>query len=134
MFTTKLSLRVKFLEMLLISKDNNVAKLKRKCNWDAGFNSSMIQDLCIKLIYLRNREQKDLEITHISRFSSCSIPLWRLFFFFILFLILSFLCTSVIVLVYVNLFHIFSLVHVLMLYFLKIISSIKVGACQHFFS
>lgn len=82
MFTTKLSLRVKFLEMLLISKDNNVAKLKRKCNWDAGFNSSMIQDLCIKLIYLRNREQKDLEITHISRFSSCSIPLWRLFFFF----------------------------------------------------
>lgn len=82
MLITKLSLRVKFLEMLFISKDNNVAKLKRKGNWDAGFNISMIQDLCIKLIYLRNREQKSLEITHISRFNSHSIPLWRLFFFF----------------------------------------------------
>lgn len=97
MFITKLSLRVKFLEMLFISKDNNVAKLKRKGNWDAGFNISMIQDLCIKLIYLRNREQKSLEITHISRFNSHSIPLWRLFFS-LLFLILSFLCTSAIVL------------------------------------
>lgn len=57
MFITKLSLRMKFFETLFTSKDNNVAKLKRKGNWDAGFNISMIQDLCIKLIYLRNREK-----------------------------------------------------------------------------
>ena len=129
MFITKLSLRRKFFETLFTSKDNNVAKLKRKGNWDAGFNISMIQDLCIKLIYLRKREKK-IEITHISRFNSYSIPLWRLFFS-LLFLILSFLCTSAIVLVYVKLLHIFSLAHVLMLYFL---SSIKIGGCQYFFS
>lgn len=58
MFITKLSLRRKFFETLFTSKDNNVAKLKRKGNWDAGFNISMIQDLCIKLIYLRKREKK----------------------------------------------------------------------------
>ena len=58
MFITKLSLRRKFFETLFTSKDNNVAKLKRKGNWDAGFNISMIQDLCIKLTYLRKREKK----------------------------------------------------------------------------
>lgn len=47
MFITKLSLRVKFLQMLFVSKGNNVAELKMKDNWDAGFNFNTTQDLCV---------------------------------------------------------------------------------------
>lgn len=36
-FITKLSLKVKFLQVIFVSKDN-VVKLKIKDNWDAGFN------------------------------------------------------------------------------------------------
>ena len=64
---TRLSMRVKRPQIFFISKDNNVERLKMKGNWNAGFNISMIQDYCVKLIYLKTRQLNilNLRITHI---------------------------------------------------------------------
>lgn len=37
-FIIKLNLKVIFIPIFFVTKDNNVVKLKTKGNWDAGFN------------------------------------------------------------------------------------------------
>lgn len=83
-----------------------------KGNWNAGFNISMIQDYCVKLIYLKTRQLNilNLRITHIQ--GSIHIVFLHkgdfcFFFFFTFFGVFSNLQqsvsprTSILVLVYV---------------------------------
>lgn len=136
---TRLSLRVKRPQIFFISKDNNVERLKMKGNWNAGFNISMIQDYCVKLIYLKTRQLNilNLRITHIQGSIYIVFLHEGVFFFFTFFGVFSNLQQSLFppALLYqfqfmsINLFHIFSVVHVHMLYLLKSLSSNIAGAC-----